>query len=350
MGQQKVIEFPDSGLEYLENNSPPPDSPYNNFHHNLVDFIKKLLPTKNDVKVRQYIIEMLRERITRALAVLSPNNMNSHIIVLPCGSSMNGTFLPEADIDLILYFYPIPCNPVQAMYTLIPQLEDIASPDSFQPIPQAKVPVLKFVVEPKIQIDLSFDELRGPLNVLAVRNIFSKFPCLLPAQVFFKCLLHKSKLDHPYIGGINAYTLQLMLLAYIQHHGIPDNITDFVLGICNFYGNEFNFTLTGIDVKGNGRFFSRYEDRHMAYESPTTMLIIDPLNRDPFNPESDTLYLGLNAFRMTQIRQVFQETYNSIKEGKGDEVLLSFKEVLETFDEIRNNINIFLEDLPSDEP
>ncbi|OHT11514.1 PAP/25A associated domain containing protein [Tritrichomonas foetus] len=349
MEKQKVIDFPRAGLEYLENNEPPEDSPYYDFHKELVQFIKKLLPSPNDIKVRQHIIDELCERIKKALADLKPNNMNSRIIVLPCGSSMNGTFLPEADVDLILYFYPLPCNPVQVMDTLIQQLEDIVQVNSFQPIPQAKVPVLRFVVEPGIQIDLSIDELRGPLNVQAVRQIFTKFPSILPAQVFFKCLLHKAKLDHPYVGGINAYTLQLMLVAYIQHHGIPANITEAIIGICNFYGNEFNFTLTGIDVKGNGRFFSRYDEKHMTLESPTTMIIIDPLNRDPFNADSDILYLGLNAFRMNQIRQVLQEAYKNITEGNGKALLSTFEETINTFDEIRQRIDTFSEHLPKEQ-
>ena len=330
MPDQKVIDFPHEGIEYLDSNEPPTDSPYYSFHKSLVQFIKKLLPTKYDILVRQHIIDELCQRIKDSLSYFQSN-----LIILPSGSSVNGTFLPEADIDLSLYFYPSPCNAVEVMDALINQLSDLAV-DSFQPIPQAKVPVLKFVVNPGIQIDLSVDELRGPLNVQAVRKIFTSFPCLHPAQVFLKCLLHKNKLDQPYIGGISSYTLQLMLLAYIQHNGIPANITDAIIGICNFYGNEFNFTLTGIDVKGNGRFFSRYQEDCLTLESPTTMKIIDPLNPDNT--------LGHNAFRMNQIRQEMQKAYNSIIEGKGEELLQSFDDVIKSFEEIQNNIKTFAEE------
>lgn len=327
MPEQKVIDFPHEGIDYLESNDPPPDSPYYSFHKSCVQFIKKLLPTKYDILVRQHIIDELCQRIKESLSYLKTN-----LIILPSGSSVNGTFLPEADIDLSLYFYPNPCNAVQVMEILMKQLEDLAI-DSFQPIPQAKVPVLKFVVNPGIQIDLSIDELRGPLNVQGVRKIFTSFPCLLPAQVFLKCLLHKNKLDQPYIGGISSYTLQLMLLAYIQHNGIPANITEAIIGICNFYGNEFNFTLTGIDVKGAGRFFSRYQENCLTLESPTTMKIIDPLN-----PENT---LGHNAFRMNQIRKEMQNASNMIINGKGEELLQSFDDVIKSFSEIQQNIEAY---------
>ncbi|KAK8896052.1 hypothetical protein M9Y10_013940 [Tritrichomonas musculus] len=330
IGQQKVIDFPREGMEYLESNEPPTDSPYYSFHKSLVQFIKKLLPTQYDIKVRQHIIDELCQKIKDILGT-----MNQSLIVLPSGSCLNGTFLPEADIDLVLFVYPNPCNPVEVMELLMDQLGEFAI-DNFQPIPQAKVPVLKFVVKPGIQIDLTIDELRGPLNVNAVRKIFTSYPCLLPAQVFLKCLLHKYKLDQPYIGGISSYTLQLMLLAYIQHKGIPNNITEAIIGICKFYGSEFNFTLTGIDVKGNGRFFSRYQEDCLTLESPTTMKILDPLN--PNNT------LGHNAFRMNQIRQEMHNVYNSIIEGKGEELLQTFDDVIKSFEEIQNNIKSYAEE------
>lgn len=337
IGQQKVIDFPQVGIDYLDSNELPPDSPNYAFNKSLVRFIKRLLPTKNDIFIRQHIIDELCKRIKEALAYLK-----QHLIVLPCGSSLNGTFIPDADIDLILFVYPNPCNPVEVMEVLINQLADLAV-DSFQPIPQAKVPVLKFVVKPGIQIDLSIDELRGPLNVNAVKKIFTDSPCLLPAQVFLKCLLHRLKLDQPYIGGISSYTLQLMLLAYIQHHGIPPNIVDLITGVCDFYGNKFNFTLTGIDIKGHGRFFSRYKEQCLTLESPTTMKIIDPLNPDNT--------LGHNAFRMIQIRQEMQKAHKAIIEGKGEELLQSFEDVFKSFDEIHQNIDTYvLENWPDGIP
>lgn len=304
--KNKVIGFPDAGLEYLERD-PPEDSALQEFHSQLVEFIKQLIPTEIDVLVRQDIVDRLSERIAQRFEKESIKP-----IFLPCGSCMSGTFLPTADIDFALFFYPLPCNPVQMMDLLQLELSDLTM-DGFTPIPTARVPVLKFMMNPGINIDISFDELHGPLSVLPVRDIFQNNPCLLPAQLFFKAVLHRKNLDQPYTGGISSYTLQLMLLAYIQHAGVPKNITDFVVGFCDFYGNVFNFTLTGIDVSKSGHFFSRYVEGKLSPDTPAAMYM-----RDPLNPNN---ILGHNAFKMNDIRDEFRDIHQKITSGHGADVI-----------------------------
>ena len=308
LSQNRVAAFPDSGLEFLER--PPPEDPkLKIFHEQVVAFIKELIPTDLDVAVRQFIVDKLKTRIESAL-----KDINNQWIFLPCGSCMSGTFLPTADIDFALYFYPMPCNPPQMMDTVKSELTDLAI-EGFNPIPTASVPVLKFSIPPGINIDISFDELHGPLSVLPVRDIFNKNPCLLPAQLFFKTVLHRKGLDQPYKGGISSYTLQLMLLAYIQYAGQPENITDLIVGFCDFYGNIFNFTLTGIDVSNGGKFFSRKEKDKLSLGTPTAMCLLDPLN--PKN------ILGHNAFHMNEIRDELKIIHQQIISGNGKDVIES---------------------------
>ena len=301
LSKNKITSFPEVGLEFLKTRIPE-DKNLAEFHQNLVSFIMELIPSKTDVAVRQHIVDTLCLRIKEALL-----SYRSKVIILPSGSCMNGTFLPCADIDLAIFFFPSPCKPIEVMEFLMAELDDIAI-DGFNPLPQARVPVLKFKISPGISIDISFDELQGPLNVLAVRKIFETMPYLLPAQVFLKAILHRSFLDQPYKGGISSYTLQLMLVAYVQHTGEPKNLTELIVGFCNFYGNVFNFTLTGIDVSGSGRFFSRYKEDSLSLETPAAMYICDPFNSNNI--------LGLNAFRMNEIREEFRNVYENITNGE----------------------------------
>ena len=318
----KVIPFPYEGIEFL-NNSPPIDQNLSDFHSNLTDFIKSILPNQTDISVRQYIIELLQKKISNAF-----ETTKDLIIVLPCGSCLSGTFLPNADIDIALFLSPLSENPKLIMDKLIDTLSDISLPDSFIPLPQAKVPVLKFAVYPGIQIDLSIDELHGPLSVPSIRLIFSDYPCLLSAQIFLKTVLNYESLDQPYIGGISSYTLQIMLVAFIQYYGIPKNITELILGFCYFYGKEFNYYLTGIDVKNNGTFFPRPKDNIQYFESLFTMHIQDPLN--PNN------ILGHNSFKIPQIKDVFFDLYLSIKNGKGIDYLKKLENQKFIFIETQN--------------
>ena len=264
---QKLIEFPTIGLDYLNSNPYPKEDPKFPIHQAIIDFIKDIAPNHLDVIVRQYVSDNLCEKIHEILE-FHKYDPNQKIMAYPCGSCLNGTFLPDADIDIALFSYPFPFNPVQVLNQLQNGLEKEAIPQTFYPIPQTKVPLLKLSVEPGIQIDISIDEFHGPLYVASVRKIYQNIPCLLPAQLFLKCILNIYNLNKPYIGGISSYTLQMMTLAYVQHHGIPLNITEFILGFCNFYGRVFNFTLTGIDVSNEGCFFSREERNCLCFESP----------------------------------------------------------------------------------
>ena len=316
LSKNKVMAFPEVGIQFLKEKVPK-EKNLAEFHLHLTDFILQLIPTQSDVIVRQHIVDTLTERI-KLIFNPNPGNMQQ-IIILPSGSCMNGTFLPSADIDFALFFFPWPCKPSDIMQILINELEDL-SIDGFTQLPQAKVPVLKFKTMPGISIDISFDELQGPLNVFAVRNIFETMPYLLPAQVFLKSVLHTYDLDKPFKGGISSYTLQLMLVAYVQYSGIPNSVTELIAGFCNFFGNDFNFTLTGIDVTGGGSFFSRHQTKKLSLETPCAMHIIDP-----FNPNN---ILGLNAFRMNDIRELLRDVHLKIINGKWKEILDSLQNEL----------------------
>jgi non-canonical poly(A) RNA polymerase PAPD5/7 len=213
------------------------------------------------------------------------------------------------------------------------QLEDLIQPDSVHSLPQARVPVLKFIVDPDIQIDLTIDELRSPLNVISVRQMFTSFPIILPAQLFLKCLLRLHELDQPYTGGISSYTLHLLLIAYLQHRGEAPYLTEFLRGFCRYYADDFNFTLTGIDVRGNGRLFSRFAENALALDSPASMHISDPLNHKNV--------LGNNAFRTGKIRQVFRETAQAIESGDPQGLLKQFESLLLDFEAHRTQVAQF---------
>jgi len=330
MKLQRVIPFPQSGLDYLK--GPPPKNKHLlAFHNDLVKFIRRIVPNSTDVAVRQHIIKLLQQRIMSAFS------SKEIVICAPCGSCLSGTFLPNADIDIALFLYPTNENPRQTMDTIMDCLHGLAYPDSFTPLPNAKVPVLKFSVIPGIQIDLSIDELHGPLSVMTVRQIFEENPCMLPAQLFLKTLLYHSDLDQPYTGGISSYTLQIMLLAYIQHAGTPDNITDLIIGFMHFYGKQFNFVTTGIDVKNHGSLFSREKENCISYESPTTMHI-----RDPLNPNN---ILGHNSFKMPQIRDELSMAYDIISTGSGSSYLARLETHVIQFEETQKKLDDYCKTL-----
>jgi non-canonical poly(A) RNA polymerase PAPD5/7 len=311
----RVIAFPDKGLSYLDAHQPPPDHPDFAISTHLSTLIRSLISTRADIALREHIISLVSQRIRAALT-----DLHQPVIVVPGGSSLSGTCLPESDIDLALFSHPFPMSTLLIMDRLKENLLSLVWPDSFQAIPQATVAVLKFTVDPGIQIDLVIDELHGALYVPSIRNLFTTFPVILPAQMFFKCVLRKHELDQPYTGGIASYTLQIMILAYLQHSGEKPFFIDFIRGFCDFYGTEFNFTLTGIDVVGDGRLFCRADEGKLALQSPTTMHIIDPFKAGNV--------LGHNSYRIQDLRAVLKEMAKILEDGKCTRWDAEFQSVL----------------------
>ena len=214
---QKVQQFPQSGIDFMNENLPSSPLQFS-LHQNLSQLTKSLIPNSTDIEIRQYVIDQLRILITKALTGWCDsqieNNEENRVIVLPCGSCMSGTFLPNADIDIALFLYPVIANPQDVIERVIEYLTHNSKHcKNFLALPNARVPVLKFVVFDRIPVDLSIDELHGPLSVSAIKNIFSTMPYLLPAQLFLKLILYTKELDQPYKGGISSYMLILMLVA-----------------------------------------------------------------------------------------------------------------------------------------
>ena len=327
----KVLKFPDAGIEFLENNKPK-NPFFLPFYQKLVLFIKNLIVSKEDIEVRQILIDEIVQKIQSQYQTDS-----NDIIILPCGSSMNGTFLSNSDIDLALLSYPMPSSP-DMMDELKVSLQDLLLPQgNYQPIPTAGVPVLKFDIKPGISIDLTFDDIHGPLSVSPINDIFKQMPFICPAQLFFKFILREKDLEKPFTGGISSYTLLMMLVGYVQQTGPPHDIVDLILGFCKFFGKDFNYSLTGIDIRNSGILFSRIEKNMLSLESPSTMCIIDPLN--PKN------ILGHNSFNMPKIQMIFYQIYQAIEHGEGETLLKDFDSEVMNLKTFQNQIKQYANEI-----
>lgn len=324
MSKNEIMHFPEPGIDFLSK-SPDENSSNYKLHNKIVENIKKIIPNDDDIYIRKYIIKTICKNIENNL-----KEEKGKFFILPYGSCMNGTSLPVSDIDIALFTYPAPSRPGAIMQKLEAKLRNICS--DFVPLPSAAIPVMKFKIRPGVSVDLSIDELHGVLTVPFVKKVFSKFPCLLPAQLFFKALLHSRGLNSPYTGGISSYHLHLMLLAYLQYSGEPTNITDFIVGVLDFYGNKFNYILTGIDVRGTGRLFSRYPD-HLCLDNPT-MYIIDPMNEKNI--------IGRNSFRIFSIKEFFSDLHKSLVEDTDNGIRSAFFDFDSSVHFYRESLNEFV--------
>lgn len=317
----RITNFPEPAMEYIRKNLPKTDRD-KQIHKKLLGILELISPSKRDANLRQRIIHDL------SLFIKSHLSKYEKVIFGPCGSSYNGTYLPDSDIDIAILVHP--CDDIEAvMKSVSLALGKMSEFDVVKQLPFARVPVLKVKANPGVNVDISFGTLHGPLAVSYFQRVYSKYPYLHGAQLFLKLLLYHYDVNEPFTGGISSYVLQIMIISYIQLHSC-NSLTDIVLGFLKFYGQEFNFFLTGIDVANEGRLFSRYVENCMSYDSPVSMHIIDPLN--PSN------ILGDNAFKIREIKDIFANVYRKLTSPNWNEFFAELDETVDSLVKLKKQL------------
>ena len=302
IGQMGVSHFPEEEKNYLTSRSK------GGFNSKLSSFILDLLPNEKEIYVRNHLLNLI---ITK-LKILYSRVADSFLVV-PYGSTVNGTYYTYSDIDIGSYIYSEDID-VQYLMGLI-ENEFSKEGRDFKRIPSARVPVLKFTIGPGIGVDISFNEFRGPITSSVVKSFFTEYRSLASAQVLLKFILKIYDLDTPYTGGIGSYCLMLMCLGYLQNYGEPRTVLDFIEGFSEFYGFRFNYPVVGIDLANGGRFFSK--DHNDYAFSIGKLHIIDPMNAEN--------HVGLNSFRFHEIVEILRRIKLTMEENDGEELLREWK-------------------------
>eukprot|EP00826_Nyctotherus_ovalis_P011465 TRINITY_DN12987_c0_g1_i5.p1 TRINITY_DN12987_c0_g1~~TRINITY_DN12987_c0_g1_i5.p1 ORF type:complete len:264 (+),score=20.89 TRINITY_DN12987_c0_g1_i5:392-1183(+) len=236
-------------------------------------------------------------------------------------SMSTGLACARSDLDLAVRGLPLSnSTDVSAHFE---KLKEGLQADSLithvHPISTARVPLIKLVnfsnrqsidltkVNPKatskpLNVNLTFEVLGsydihyGLQCIDYVQNLCTQQHHLKSIVIVLKKLLSTHRLNIPYEGGINSYSLTLLVSAFIGMGAEMENVGMRLMEILRYYGTIFN-------------------EREAAVMSNCLVAVKNPTNRlfvsDSFRPG---LNLAASANKFNEVKELFKSLYNSLKD------------------------------------
>ena len=311
----------------------------------ILEFVKKNQPNEANINVRYEIIKKLNNAVKNILPGYK---------LFTFGSYFQGLSISNSDLDFeiiqikqndekdsskIIYYDNIneynknfqffrdkEISELNCLYIILLSeklFEDIN-------IVHAKdVPILKCTDKNNnIDIDISINRINGYINSKLLQNILNKHLPMIPIIIFIKLLLLKHNLNKVRKGGMSSILLfHIVYYYYLKYKKDQNNnifisneieinkIGDIIKGFLFFYGCEFKNMDEGleIDVKHETiTTFKKFERDQNAQKLGLFMI-------DIFNNKNN---IGKKCFNYKDVRTLFQNTYNIIKNQKNIDYLI----------------------------
>jgi non-canonical poly(A) RNA polymerase PAPD5/7 len=318
-------------------NSRRANNPLVALHNEIVGFASLMEPTEDERRVRDSVVEQIREVARREFGLRSQ--------VLVFGSQATGLFLPSSDIDLVILTKSgeevdepkegsggegsgggdetdkkgsslSSQSPLQrfasalreAWYSELSYLEVIEN---------TRIPLVKCTHAPtNISVDVSFDlPGGGPPAARLMTTYLDALPALRPLTLVIKSFLAARGLNQPYTGGVGSFMVQVMIVAFLQQRERDAvinrlrptlNIGSLLLEFFELFGLEFNYVTTGISIRNDGFFFPKGAPtkREIFYsaERPHLLALENPLDT--------TMDVGKSSFRIQIVQRAFKVAHN----------------------------------------
>lgn len=297
---------------------------------NCYDYMK---PRPSEVRMRADVITRVSHIIT---------NRWPHATVNVFGSVCNHLFLPTSDIDLVVLgqWSKLPLFSLEEDFLTA----DIAVEGSILVIDKTTIPIIRFIDKvTEVKVDISFNKDSGIESARMIKSFIEEFPVLPKLVLIVKQFLVQRNLNEIYHGGINSYSVILLIVSFLQLHARSKaaeanaNLGVLLIEFFELYGRHFNYMKTGITVLDGGSYFAKTdvdapEDRSLLY-------IVDPIDPDKGNATR-------GCYGMWQVKQAFEQAFlrlnasilmRDIPTPKSESSLLgSIIEVSVEVDEYRN--------------
>lgn len=232
-------------------------------HKEICDFYDFVKPKPFEQAMREELLDRLRKIVKRRFP-----NTDVHCF----GSFAAGLYLPNADIDVAVVSdrflsggRRIVCQSKQQMYSFADHLRNVAMADhdSVEVIPNAKVPLIKFVDRiTGLRVDLSFENNTG----LIANNTFDRWKRQFPAMpilvTVIKQFLMMRGLNEVVNGGLGGFSVTCLVTSLLQNmprvqtgEVIPEHhLGEMLMEFLDFYGNQLDIARTGISLNPPGYF------------------------------------------------------------------------------------------------
>lgn len=134
----------------------------------------------------------------------------------------------------------------------------IAVPGSVEPIPFARVPIIKFKDRVTgLRVDLSFDNTTGIVanrTFLLWKNQFPAMPIIVSVIKQFLLLRGLNEVHSGGLGGFSIICLVTSLLQHLPHGAAEPNLGSVLMDFFDLYGTKFDFRSVGIRMDPPGYF------------------------------------------------------------------------------------------------
>mmetsp|Transcript_30036 Transcript_30036/g.36633 ORF Transcript_30036/g.36633 Transcript_30036/m.36633 type:complete len:648 (-) Transcript_30036:48-1991(-) len=295
-------------------------------HNEIVDFTALVSPRPHEIKAREDFVEKLRGLAEETFGV-------GRCEVIVFGSQSTNTYLPDSDIDIVIKLSKDEPNPDTDVDSSPPASPTHPSPlitlgtaikhawkDSLsylEVVENTRVPIIKLTHEhpTKLSVDICFDQESGPKCAAIMKKFLSNYPPLRALCLVLKYFTKIRGVNEPYFGGIGSFTLQMLIVSFLQHRGREEyntrgrtlgmNLGGMLLEFFELYGLDFNYVTTGISVREDGCYFSKGErTRREDYWQPSR-----PFSIAVENPCEITSDVGRSTYRMGRIQKSFDVAF-----------------------------------------
>ncbi|KAH9834392.1 uncharacterized protein C8Q71DRAFT_139441 [Rhodofomes roseus] len=211
---------------FLQPNTPPQPRKHasrqrfaQEFSQCLYDFVIQLLPTAEELAVK----EDVRKLLERLIRTIEPDSR-----LLQFGSTANGFSLRNSDMDLCCL---IDSEERLAATDLVNMAGDLLERETkfhVKPLPHARIPIVKLSLDPApglpygIACDIGFE------NRLALENtrLLMCYAMIDPPRVrtmvlFLKVWSKRRKINSPYKGTLSSYGYVLLVIYFLVHVKSP---------------------------------------------------------------------------------------------------------------------------------
>ncbi|KAI5291557.1 hypothetical protein KEM54_003592 [Ascosphaera aggregata] len=254
--------------------------PVNRLHNEILQFY-------NWVKPKDYENVIRNDLISRLRLLFQKRHYGCELYAF--GSFASGLYLPIADMDLVLQSRTFMrqgrkqlCQRPKEIWSFARFLKDVdvAAAGSIEPIPHARVPIIKFVDKlTGLKVDLSFDNDTGTIANRTFQTWKSQYPVMPVIVSMIKQFLLLRGLHEVPNGGIGGFSIICLVTSFLQHLPFredPLNLGSVLLDFFDFYGNKFDYAIVGIQFDPAGYLNKRL----LNFNNPRKLTILDPNNPD----------------------------------------------------------------------
>ncbi|GMF24773.1 unnamed protein product [Phytophthora lilii] len=269
---------------------------YECLHEEIMDFVSFISPTEEELSSRAELIDEMREIVKGLWPQATVETFGSHYTQM---------FLPQSDIDMVLFGVPEGKEP---LFKLAQCLEEKELVSYLEVIDKARIPIVKMVHKASdIHVDVSFNVAGGLATGDLVKHYMRVYPSFRPLTLVLKYFMAQRGLNETYTGGVGSFLLQMMVISFLQQHGRTlgaehddpkfNNLGQLLVGFFTLYGRDFNYTDLAISVRNGGSYF-RKEERNWYDDGRPFLISME-------NPNEPSLDIGKNSYEMRTVKRSF---------------------------------------------